>query len=60
MNTQEAYDKGRRDAVKEILEYLDLWGGAEVLTLKQAIKYKMASGYPLDYTNDPEAYEVMP
>jgi hypothetical protein len=60
MDTQEAYDKGRRDAVKEILDYLDLWGGQEVLTLKEAIRYKMASGYPLDYTNDPEAYEVMP
>jgi hypothetical protein len=57
MDTQEAYDKGRRDAVKEILDYLDLWGGQEVLTLKEAIRYKMASGYPLEY---PEEYEVMP
>ena len=43
------YDRGYKDAVDAILNYLDLWGGQEVLDIKSSIKYMMAKGIDYDY-----------
>ena len=54
------YDKGYRDALKDILDHLRLIGGPEMEVLINSIRYATAKGVALDYPNDPEHYEVMP
>lgn len=46
------YDRGYKDAVDAILGYLDLWGGQEMMDLKNSIKYMMAKGTDYDYPMD--------
>ena len=54
------YDRGYRDAIKDVLDKLRLIGGQEMWVLENAIRYMTAKGVALDYPNDPEHYEVMP
>ena len=54
------YDKGYKDALKDVLDHLRLIGGPEMGALINSIRYATAKGVALDYPNDPEHYEVMP
>ena len=52
MTTQEAYDKGYRAALKDVLDYLELIGGPDMEQLIKQIRYKTAKGVDFDYPWD--------
>jgi len=53
----EAYDQGFKDCLKEVYNYLELWGGQDVLALKNALKYHMQRGFGYEYPSNPEEFE---
>ena len=46
------YQKGYKEAVDDVMDYLELWGGQEMLDFKNSLKYKLAKGIDYDYPWD--------